>query len=371
MAYSDFNYRRSRANIDLNSYVHNIKYFQEKCRPTKVMAVLKADGYGHGAFRLAKAAVENGIEYLAVAFLEEAIELRKCGIDCPILVLNYFEPKYVGHFLEHDLTATIYSEHQFEQLRHNLGGDKLKSHVILDTGMARLGHKEIQTAKLIDRMVSDSKIHLEGIYTHFSSADDIDMSYTELQYRRFKDIVSYVKDKVEFIHIANSAGALNFDAEMFDFIRLGIASYGMNPRNEERQDFLEPVLSWETTISFVKKIQKGEPVSYGRTFIAPDKMKVATIPIGYADGYNRLLSNKGQVLVKGERCSILGRVCMDQFVVDVSHITDVEEGERVVLLGKMGSEEISSEEIADLIGTINYEITCNISKRIPRRYLEI
>lgn len=164
---------------------------------------------------------------------------------------------------------------------------------------------------------------------------------------------------------------MNFDAEMFDFIRLGIASYGMNPRNEERQDFLEPVLSWETTISFVKKIQKGEPVSYGRTFIAPDKMKVATIPIGYADGYNRLLSNKGQVLVKGERCSILGRVCMDQFVVDVSHITDVEEGERVVLLGKMGSEEISSEEIADLIGTINYEITCNISKRIPRRYLEI
>ncbi len=340
-------------------------------KPTKVMAVLKADGYGHGAYRLAKTAVENGVEYLAVAFLEEAIELRDLGIRVPILVLNYFEPKYVDYFLRYNLTATIYSETQFESLRQNIGGKQLKAHVILDTGMARLGHKEKQTARLIDRMVEEKKIDLEGIYTHFSSADDIDMSYTELQYRRFKDIVSYVKDRIRYIHISNSAAAMNFDADMFDFIRLGIASYGMDPRSSKRQDELSPVLSWETTISFVKHIMKGEPVSYGRTFIAPERMKVATIPIGYADGYSRLLSNKGQVLIGGKRCSILGRVCMDQFVVDVSHIDSVEEGDRVVLIGRMGDEEISAEELANIIGTINYEITCNISKRVPRRYLEI
>jgi len=360
-------FRDTHAIISLDAYRHNLRYFTEKAHPTKIMPVIKADGYGHGAVELARVAESENVEYLVVAFLSEALELRKNNLKTPILVLNYFKPEYVQLLIENDLTATIFSTHQYNGLKIFLKDKPLKVHAIIDTGMSRVGFNHVDAAEKIQELLSDKKLKVEGLYTHFSSADEDDPSFTNLQIERFKNVSNHF-EQIPFKHIANSAGAMFCEENLLDFVRIGIASYGLDPKNIDRGKELEPVLSWETTVSMVKCISKGTSVSYGRTFTAEKNMKVATIPVGYADGYNRLLSNQGEVLIKGKRCRILGRVCMDQFVVDVNHIDHIEPGERVILLGKMESDEISAEEMAQKIQTINYEITCAISKRVVRKY---
>ena len=360
-------FRDTHALISLKAYKHNLQYFKNKVSPTKIIPVIKADGYGHGAVELAKVAEAENVEYLCVAFLSEAIELRQNGIKTPILVLNYFKPEYCHFLVENELTATIYSTAQYNKLKPFLQDKPLKTHVIIDTGMSRVGFNHVDAVEKIHDLMSDKRLKIEGLYTHFSSADEVDPAFTKIQYERFKNVAKHF-EQIVYKHVANSAGALFFEENLLDFVRIGIASYGLDPKNERRQTELSPVLSWETTVSMVKCISKGTPISYGRTFTANKTMKVATIPVGYADGYNRRLSNKGQVLIKGKRCGILGRVCMDQFVVNVDDIEDIEMGERVVLLGKMGSDEISAEEIAKKIDTINYEITCAVSKRVIRKY---
>jgi alanine racemase len=363
----DNDFRDTHAIISLDAYRQNLRYFKEKVYPTKIMAVIKADGYGHGAVELAKAAESENVEYLVVAFLSEALELRENGIKTPILVLNYFKPEYVHLLTENNLTATIYSSYQYNGLMKHLKDKPLKVHAIIDTGMSRVGFNHVDAVEKIQELLSDKRLKVEGLYTHFSSADEDDLSFTNLQIERFKTVAKHF-EAIPYKHVANSAGAMFCEENLLDFVRIGIASYGLDPKNKKREKELEPVLSWETTVSMVKCISKGTSVSYGRTFTADKTMKVATIPVGYADGYNRLLSNQGEVLIKGKRCRILGRVCMDQFVVNVDHIELIEPGERVILLGKMGSEEISAEEMAQRIQTINYEITCAISKRVVRKY---
>ncbi len=360
-------FRDTYASISLHAYRHNLRFLKERVHPTKIMPVIKADAYGHGALELARVAESEKVDYLVVAFLSEALELRKGGIKTPILVLNYFKPECVNLFVENDLTATIYCLSQYEQLSQFLDKGLLKAHVIIDTGMSRVGFNHIDAIEKINTIAADKRLTLEGVYTHFACADEADSEFTRLQYERFSAVVNRLPN-IRLKHVANSAAVLFFEEKLFDFVRTGIASYGLDPRNEKRQEGLEPVLSWETVISMVKCISKGTSVSYGRTFTADRTMKVASIPVGYADGYNRLLSNKGEVLVRGKRCRILGRICMDQFVIDVDQIDDVKAGERVVLLGRMGEEEISAEEMARKIGTINYEITCSISKRVRRKY---
>ncbi len=379
---SEGDYRNTVADISLASYRHNLAYFIEKCKPSKVLPVIKADGYGHGAVQLGLAAEKMGIEMLVVAFLSEAIELRENGIKTDILVLNYFDAQYAQLFIKYDLTVTLYSKEQYDELCSCFDNNVLKTHVIIDTGMSRVGFDFRNCIETIRKIIADYRFDVKGIYTHFAVADDNNQlpdflplngedekkNFTQIQYSRFKDVVERLPE-IKIRHCANSAASLFYTDHVFDYVRVGIASYGMDPRSEKREPQLEPVLTWKTAVSMVKNIEKGTSVSYGRTFIADRNMCVASIPVGYADGYNRLLSNKGDVLIHGKRCPVVGRVCMDQFVVDVSHIEAVKMGDEVILLGKMGEEEISAEEMAQKVNTINYEVTCDITKRVIRRYV--
>lgn len=363
------NSRNTTVRISVQAYAHNLSYFQELLRPVTIAPVVKADGYGHGAIPLARIAASLGCEYLCVAFLEEAVSLREAGISIPILVLNYFDPQYIPIFIQYHLTATLFSFEQYERILSFKDEGVLKVHLKIDTGMNRLGIRPEEIGKMVSALKrSTDRIELEGMYTHLATADETDSVFALQQYRSFEQIVKTYRNICRFYHISNSAAALYLKENLFDFVRLGIASYGLDARNHLRPDALKPVLTWESVLSHVKLVQKGESISYGRTFIASKEMLIGTVPVGYADGYNRLLSNRGEVLVRGKRCKITGRVCMDQFMIDVSSIPEAKMGDSVILLGKSDTEEISAEEIAGLISTINYEVTCAISKRVPRIY---
>lgn len=325
------------------------------------MPVVKADAYGHGAVMLSKAAERIGIDYLAVAFLEEALELRKNQIRTKILVFNYVEKDFVKLAVENNITLTMFSWKQFEEYK-NLK-EKPIVHINVDTGMNRVGVK-VEEAKKFYKNLLESGFKVEGIYTHFAVADSLkkeDIEFTKRQYEKFSSLDIDVPIK----HVCNSGASITGIVPYHNYVRLGIASYGLMPSNEVIDEHLKPVLVWRSIVSHVKYIEKGESVSYGRTFVADRKMKVATIPVGYADGYWRHLSNIGEVLINGKRRKILGRVCMDQFVVEGE---DVNEGDEVILIGAQDKEKITAEEIAEKVGTINYEVTCRISKRVPRIY---
>lgn len=365
--------RKTYLEIDLSAYENNIRYFQRMLGRSSIMAVVKSNGYGHGAIEIAKVATECGVDKLAVAFLEEGVELRKAGIDVPILVMNYFTPEYVNLALENNLTITIFSEGHAKLLLQAIKGNQaLKTHVNVDTGMRRVGQTPENAVKLIDFLKNKKNIDLEGIYTHFAVADEKNPDFSLKQVELFEKMLSVIKKQgidIKEKHISNSAGAFRFNQSWCDYVRLGIASYGLQPSQEFEIAELKPVLSWYSTVSYVKKIKPGDSVSYGRTYITSTEKIVATIPVGYGDGYNRGLSNKGNVLIKDQKCPILGRICMDQFVVDVSHLSEQPKpGDEVVLIGKQGKNGISAEEIAGLLNTINYEVTCAITKRVPRIY---
>jgi alanine racemase len=365
--------RKTYLEIDLSAYENNIRYFQRMLGQSSIMAVVKSDGYGHGAIRIAKTAIECGVYKLAVAFLEEGVELRKSGIDVPILVMNYFTPEYVSLAIENNLTITVFSEEHAKSLLQAVKDNHtLKTHINVDTGIRRVGQTPENAVKLIEFLKNRKNIELEGIYTHFAVADEQNPDFSLKQVELFEKLLSVIEKQgidIREKHISNSAGALRYNQSWCDYVRLGIASYGMQPSKEFEITELRPVLSWYTTVSYVKRIKPGDSISYGRTYIAPTEKIVATIPVGYGDGYNRSLSNKGNVLVKGQKCPILGRVCMDQFVVDVSHLNKKPKpGDEVVLIGKQGENSISAEEIAGLLNTINYEVTCAITKRVPRIY---
>jgi alanine racemase len=365
--------RKTYLEIDLSAYENNIRYFQRMLGQSSIMAVVKSDGYGHGAIKIAKTAIECGVYKLAVAFLEEGVELRKAGIDVPILVMNYFTPEYVSLAIENNLTITVFSEEHAKSLLQAVKDNHtLKTHINVDTGIRRVGQTPENAVKLIEFLKNRKNIELEGIYTHFAVADEQNPDFSLKQVELFEKLLSVIEKQgidIREKHISNSAGALRYNQSWCDYVRLGIASYGMQPSKEFEITELRPVLSWYTTVSYVKRIKPGDSISYGRTYIAPTEKIVATIPVGYGDGYNRSLSNKGNVLVKGQKCPILGRVCMDQFVVDVSHLNKKPKpGDEVVLIGKQGENSISAEEIAGLLNTINYEVTCAITKRVPRIY---
>lgn len=359
--------RNTYAIIDRQAYAHNIRFFQTHCQPAKVMPVIKADGYGHGALPLAYTAQDLDVPFLGVAFLEEALTLKKNGIHLPILVLNYFRPDQVEIACENEFRITLYANEQWEQIRPFLTGDRLLIvHVKVDTGMGRLGQNPVDTDRFLEKLSQHRHVRVEGLYTHFATADDCDHTYQKEQYQRFLSLIERWKERIPYIHMANSAAAWNHATPLMNMVRLGIASYGLDPANVKRHDALEPVLSWHTCLSYVKTVEAGTSISYGQTFVAANTMRVGTIPVGYADGYNRLLSNCGTVLVHGKRCSVIGRVCMDQIMVDLSEVQGAKMGDSVVLIGRMGQEEITAEEIAQKIRTINYEVTCAISKRVPR-----
>src|SRR6056297_3231810 len=363
------------AEVNLDNIKFNLKQVKINVpEDTLIMAVVKADAYGLGVLPVAEAAVEAGADRLAVALPEEGRELRKADYELPIQILGEVLPEQVSILVDNDLIPTI-SKLETVELLNELAGKKgiiKKVHVKVDTGMGRIGVFPDNAVDFIKEVMNFENIEVEGLMTHFAKADEEDKDYTYNQWDQFQMVIDRLAEEnieIPIKQAANRATIINLPHMALNIVRPGIMMYGLRPSHEVDQDFkLKPALSWKAKIVYLKEVPPGTGISYGAIYITEKNAKIATIPMGYADGYSRLLSNKGEVLINGQRAPIRGRVCMDQFMVDVAHIEDVEIGDEVVLIGKQGVEEFSATEMADIIGTINYEITCDITKRVPRIY---
>lgn len=377
-------HQRVYATIDLDAAKENVECMSKHiAQNTKILGVIKTDGYGHGAVALAKELEDK--EYMfgfAVATAEEAFELRDAGIHKPILILGYTFPGCYEELVAQDIRITVFRKDTLTELADAV--KKLKSkgvdrkalvHIKVDTGMSRIGiMPNEQGLMYVKEAYQTEGISVEGIFTHFARADEADKSFANKQLEVFKDFITraeaYIGDKIPMKHCANSAGILEIPEAHMDVVRAGIILYGLWPSEEVNKDIipLKPVLSLYSHIVYCKEIQPGTPVSYGSTYVADKVVRVATIPVGYGDGYPRALSNIGHVLICGKKAPILGRVCMDQFMVDVTDIPAAVEGRRVTLIGNDGDESITMEELGDLSGRFNYELACDLGKRIPRVY---
>jgi alanine racemase len=365
-------YRDTWAEVDLDAIEENIHSIK-KILPNEVhfMAVVKANAYGHGAVQVAQTAIKSGVTYLAVAFLDEALALREKGIEVPILVLGASRPKDVEVAVRHHITLTAFRYDWFLEAQKFLKENQvLTVHIKIDTGMGRIGVRNREEVKDIEDFVkTNSRFSLEGVYTHFATADELDESYLLIQQQRFEDIVMALGEKPMFIHCSNSAAALRFPFALWNGVRVGIAMYGLTPSIDMQPLIpfrLKAAFSLHTRIVHVKKLQKGEKVSYGATYETSGEEWIGTLPIGYADGWIRKLQGQ-EVIIEGMRVPIVGRICMDQCMIRLPHAVPI--GTKVTLIGKQSGEEISSNEIADKLETINYEVPCLISNRVPRLFM--
>ncbi len=374
-------YKRIYAAVDLDAIRYNLEQMQKKIAPgTKIMGVVKTDGYGHGAVPIARELEPLDYMYgFATATAEEAVILRKSGIQKPILVLGYVFPDFYEEMIEKDIRLTVFRPDMVRQLAESAKGlcRKANVHLKVDTGMSRIGVRpDEEGVELAKEILSMPELVLEGIFTHFARSDEKDKSYTEKQLLLFRQFTDRIKEETGYqapvCHCSNSAAILEMREADLDAVRAGIALYGLWPSAEVTGDTvsLKPAMELKSRIIFVKEVGAGTPVSYGGTFVAPKEMRVATIPVGYGDGYPRGLSGKGYVLVHGKRAPILGKVCMDQFMADVTDIPETAEGDSVTLAGRDGREEITLEELGELSGRFNYELACCIGKRVPRIYLK-
>ncbi|MDP4179978.1 MAG: alanine racemase [Bacillota bacterium] len=373
-------FNRAWAEVDLDAIAHNIREIRRITnKKSEIMGVVKADAYGHGVMEVVRELLENGATCLAVSMLDEAIQLRKNNIDVPILILSYTDPVRVADIIKYNVTQAVFSHDLARALSEEAVRQKrnVKIHIKIDTGMTRVGFMPGYSAiKNVMEISKLPRIIIEGLFTHFASADEKDKSYTNMQFERFMGICSELNRIGVYIpikHVANSAAIMEFPHMHLNMVRPGIIQYGMYPSNEvdTQKINLKPAMTLKANVILVKEVENNTCISYGRTYTTNRVSKIATIPIGYADGYTRLLSNKGKVLINGEFAPIVGRICMDQCLVDVSDLkSEVRTGDEVVLFGKQGENEITVDEIASSIGTINYEIVCIIGKRIPRVYLK-
>lgn len=370
-------FMRVCAKISKEAIRHNIKEIRSIVpENVKLMPVIKADGYGHGALTMALE-TRDYADYFAVAIIEEALELRRNGITTPILLLGYTWPQYYGVAIEKDVTLTVLTPEDAEAISRVAASlqKTAKIHIPIDTGMSRIGLcPDENSAKIIERISKLPNIVLEGVFTHFATADEKDITFTKTQrdkFDSFKKLLSSRGINIEIYHTSNSAAVIGHSDCTYDMVRPGIILYGLYPSDEVNKERIKliPAMELQSHVAYVKTVKKGDSISYGRTFIADKDMKIATIPVGYADGYPRLLSNKGRVIINGAYAPITGRICMDQFMVDVSHIENVSVGDKVTLMGRQGGLFISADEIASHAGTINYEIVCGIGKRVPREVI--
>jgi alanine racemase len=341
------------------------------------MAIVKADGYGHGAVEVARAAVAAGVSFLGVGLVEEAVELRENGLTVPILILGFTPAEYGPYLCRYHLTPTVFTSEEAEAFSAAAKscGHELPVHIKVDTGMSRVGYFPCEEADdFIVGIASKPGLSLQGLYTHFASADHRDKTFTRQQLQRYLSLVQRLEARgihVPVKHTANSAGAIDVRDAHFDMIRLGISLYGLYPSAEvNRMDVdLRPAMALKSRIIFIKEVPAGTGISYGSTYVTDQRTRVATLPLGYGDGYPRQLSNIGQVLVRGQRAPIVGRVCMDQTVINVQHINDVMTGDEAVLFGRQGDSILHVDEVARWLNTINYEVVTRISRRIPRVYI--
>ena len=371
-------YNRVCAEIDLDAVAYNMEQMKKRIGDNaRLIGVIKTDGYGHGAVPIAEMFEE--MDYVwgyAVACIGEAVVLRKNGIKKPILILGCVFPDEYETMIEHDIRAAVYTERMAEAMSETAVrmGKKAYFHIKVDTGMGRIGFQvNEESADVIERISRLPNVCIEGMFTHFAKADEKDKTYTLQQHEKFMWMKAEMEKRnisISYFDCDNSAGIIDFPDMKHDLARAGISTYGMYPSDEVDKSAvdLKPALRLTSHVSFVKEVEPGTSISYGGTFVAPEKMKVATIPVGYGDGYPRSLSNKGSVLIHGKRAKILGRVCMDQFMADVTGIPETEIMDEGTLIGKDGSDEITVEELSDLSGRFNYEFVCCLGRRIPRVY---
>ncbi len=371
-------YNRVYAKIDLDAAAYNMEQMKNRIGGgARLIAVVKTDAYGHGAVPFAE--VFEKLDYVwgyAVATLDEGIVLRKHGIKKPILVLGCVFPDQYDDMVRNEIRAAVYMEEMAGKIAEaaERAGKKAYIHIKVDTGMGRIGFPVTEeSADIIERISRMENIEVEGMFTHFAKADERDKTYTYEQHRKFMWMKVQMEKRnvvIPYYDCDNSAGIIDFPDMKHDLARAGISTYGMYPSEEVNRDAvdLKPVLSLVSHVIFVKTVEPGTSISYGGTFVAPKQMKVATIPVGYGDGYPRSLSNKGCVLIHGKRARILGRVCMDQFMVDVTDIPEVQFMDQAVLIGEDQDDRITVEELAELSGRFNYEFVCCLGKRIPRVY---
>lgn len=358
--------------IDLDIIRQNVKELL-RISQTEVMAIVKANGYGHGAAEIAKAAVQAGAAWCGVARLEEAVALRGVGLDCQILVLGYTSPDRVAEAIHNDISLTIYDrqvgEAYGEQAKGPGGG--LRLHIKVDTGMGRLGIPPDETIEFVKSLSQRSELTIEGIFTHFARADEQQPQTTMEQLHLFDELVKQLrKDGIApiYIHSANSAATLNYPAARYDLVRPGISLYGLPPSPETHlPDSIKPALTWKTRLTSVRTFPAGHGISYGHVYSTSKVERIGSIAIGYADGFRRV--NGNEALVRGKRVPVVGRVCMDQCMLQLDEVPDAVVGDEVVLLGGQGNEYISADEIAGRWGTINYEVVCGLSARLPRIHL--
>ncbi|MFZ5596058.1 MAG: alanine racemase [Bacillota bacterium] len=368
------------AEIDLSALRNNIREIRRVTDPgAEVMAVVKANAYGHGAVRVSGVVLENGATRLAVARLSEGAELRRAGIKAPILILGYTPVDMIDEIAEYGLQQTVHDCGYALSLNNRaaMRGVRVPVHIKIDTGMGRLGIVAGSASAMNDIRAIAALPNLEpaGVYTHFATADSADKTFTMRQMERFIKIIDALrKEGVEFPlrHCANSAAVIDMPQNCMNMVRAGISLYGLYPSGEVnvKRVRLRPVMSFKTRVAQVKTVPPGFPVSYGCTYVTERETVIATLPVGYADGFSRLLSNKGVVLVRGERAPVVGRVCMDQCMIDVGGIPGVQADDEVVLFGSQGGCVLAVEEVAGLIGTINYEVVCMVNERVPRIYIE-
>jgi len=360
--------QKAFAEISLNALTHNLNVVSRKTGTSRILAVIKANAYGHGAVKVAEHLIRKGVSNLGVAYTNEAITLREAGITTPILV--FFDRDNTDACLEYDLTPTVFDLETARKLsagahRKNI---QIPVHIKIDTGMGRIGF-DIRTAyEAIIKISSLKNIKLEGLMSHFSEADLQDKDFVNFQLKSFKSLagkLKQIKIRFKYLHMANSAAVLTMPDAHLNMVRPGIMLYGYGCCTSDK---LKPVMSLKSRIVFLKKVPSGTPISYNRTFVTKRKSIIATIPVGYADGYNRKLSNQGEVLINGRRAPVVGRVCMDTTMVDVTDVPGVNYTSEVVIMGRQGREHITADDIAEKTGTIPYEVLTSVGQRIKRIY---
>lgn len=367
--------RPTVAEIDLEAIAFNYNLLQDRVKPAKIMAVVKANAYGHGVVPVARQVVELGSTHLAVASVDEGIILRRAQISVPVLVFGGLLPEQASLYLDYDLQATLFCPSALQALEQaaRLANKPAQVQMLVDTGMGRVGIHWQNALALCQQIARSSWVQLAGVYTHFATSDEADKTFARLQLRQFNAVLAQIAEagiRIPLRHAANSGAILDLPESYFDLVRPGIALYGYYPGPETRRDLpLRPAMTLKTRIFYIKEISPGTSISYGRKFIASRRTRIATLPIGYADGYNRRLTNQGYVSIRHQVYPVVGTVTMDQIMVDIGITDNIQVGDEAILFGPNCDERVSVSQICRAIGTIPYEVTCWISKRVPRVYL--
>lgn len=372
------NFRPVWAEINLDNLAYNVKKIREKARSKELIGVVKADAYGHGAIDVAPVILENGATRLAVAVLSEAVELRKSGIKCPIMILGLTPETLSDTLIEYDIEPSV-SSYEYALSLSKEAQDKnkiVKIHIAVDTGMGRIGFlPNEESVEVVYKISKLPNIEIEGLFSHFCTADETDKSYSNMQFDKYNWFYEKLlqKDiKINIRDIANSAAIMELPDTHYDGTRPGIILYGYYPSHEVNKNELniKTIMTLKTNVMYVKTLEKDQYIGYGRKFMTKRKSVIATLPIGYADGYTRMLSGKAKVIINGKFAPVVGNICMDQCMIDVTDIEDVKVGDEVILMGNDGKLKFDADDMADILGTISYEIICMVSKRVPRVYIQ-